>query len=84
MLLNQKYDLKETLGTGAFSEVKKAINKENGDQVAIKIIDRQKCAGKENMIQSEISILQKVKHENIVQLYELFETKDKIYLVMEL
>jgi serine/threonine protein kinase len=70
--------------SGAFSEVKKAINRENGQPFAIKIIDRKKCAGKENMIHSEINILKKVKHDNIIQLFELFETEHKIYLVMEL
>jgi serine/threonine protein kinase len=70
--------------SGAFSEVKKAINRETGAAVAIKIIDRAKCAGKEGMISSEIAILKKVEHENIIQLYELFETEAKIYLVMEM
>ncbi len=52
--------------------------------VAIKIIDRKKCVGKENMILEEINILKRVKHENIIQLFDLFESKDKIFLVMEL
>lgn len=82
--LDRNYELRETLGTGAFSEVKKAIHKETGNQFAIKVIDRKKCAGKENMIQSEISILQKVRHNNIIQLFDLYETEHKIYLVMEL
>ncbi|KAI3649885.1 hypothetical protein MP228_005517 [Amoeboaphelidium protococcarum] len=83
-LLESTYEICETLGTGAFSEVKKAIHKKTGEQYAIKIIDRSKCVGKENMIQSEINILKKVKHDNIIQLFDLFETENKIYLVMEL
>jgi calcium/calmodulin-dependent protein kinase I len=70
--------------SGAFSEVKKAVNKKTGETYAIKIIDRMKCAGKENMIVSEINILKKVKHDHIIPLYELFEAEQKIYLVMEL
>eukprot|EP00835_Amoeboradix_gromovi_P003071 NODE_191_length_15469_cov_0.243071.p3 type:complete len:604 gc:universal NODE_191_length_15469_cov_0.243071:4484-6295(+) len=80
----EEYDILETLGSGAFSEVKKAIHKETKNLVAIKIIDRAKCKGKESMIQSEIDILKKVEHPNIVKLYEIFESPDKIYLVMEL
>ena len=64
--------------------MKRAVNRTTGEEYAVKIVDRKKCAGKENMIQSEINILKKVKHEHIVQLYELFETEAKIYLVMEL
>ncbi|KAJ3047229.1 hypothetical protein HDU99_009550, partial [Rhizoclosmatium hyalinum] len=36
------------------------------------------------MIETEVSILMRVKHENIVQLYEMYEIENKIYLVMEL
>ena len=36
------------------------------------------------MIDTEISILSKVHHENIVQLYDLYQIDNKIYLVMEL
>lgn len=32
-----RYNLIRTLGTGAFSKVKLAVNTETGDQVAIKI-----------------------------------------------
>ena len=78
------YEMLQTLGTGAFSEVKKAMHKETKQLVAIKIIDRAKCKGKESMIQSEIDILKKVEHPNIVKLYDIFESPDKIYLVMEL
>eukprot|EP00834_Sanchytrium_tribonematis_P001840 NODE_48_length_31852_cov_1.054168.p7 type:complete len:605 gc:universal NODE_48_length_31852_cov_1.054168:16080-14266(-) len=79
-----QYDFLQTLGTGAFSEVKKAMHKQTKQLFAIKIIDRAKCKGKESMIQSEIEILKKVEHPNIIKLYDMFETSDKIYLVMEL
>jgi serine/threonine protein kinase len=36
------------------------------------------------MIQSEIDILKRVQHDNIIQLHELFETETKIFLVMQL
>ncbi|KAJ3091888.1 calcium calmodulin-dependent protein kinase type 1G [Quaeritorhiza haematococci] len=79
-----KYDLAETLGAGAFSEVKVAIDKATGQRYAMKIIDKAKCRGKENMIETEVKILKKVKHENIIQLYEMYEIENKIYLLMEL
>jgi len=83
-LLLDHYEILQQLGTGAFSEVKQAIHKETKKMVAIKIIDRAKCKGKESMIQSEIEILKKVEHPNIIKLYDMFESPDKIYLVMEL
>ncbi|KAJ3324347.1 calcium calmodulin-dependent protein kinase type 1G [Blyttiomyces sp. JEL0837] len=82
-LLN-KYELGETLGTGAFSEVKVATERATNNKYAIKIVDKAKCKGKESMIETEVNILMRVKHENIIQLYEMYEIDSKIYLVMEL
>jgi len=64
--------------------VKLAINKQTKEKFAVKIIDKSKCKGKENMIDTEISILSKVHHENIVRLYDLYQIDNKIYLIMEL
>jgi len=64
--------------------VKLAINKKTKEKFAVKIIDKSKCKGKENMIDTEISILSKVHHENIVRLYDLYQIDNKIYLIMEL
>ena len=61
-----------------------AINKQTKEKFAVKIIDKSKCKGKENMIDTEISILSKVHHENIVRLYDLYQIDNKIYLIMEL
>ena len=60
------------------------INKQSGEKFAIKIVDRSKCKGKEDMIETEVSILTKIDHPNIVKLYEKYEFEGKIYLVMEL
>ena len=36
-----------------------------------------------NRISREIKILKKIKHPSIVQLYEIVETDEEIYLIME-
>lgn len=36
------------------------------------------------MIETEVNILKNVKHEHIIQLYEMYEIEGKIYLIMEL
>ena len=53
-------------------------------QFALKIINKSKCKGKEQMIENEVSILRRVKHVNIIALIEEFETSEELYLVMEL
>ncbi|KAI8846103.1 kinase-like domain-containing protein [Chytridium lagenaria] len=82
--LSAKFELGDTLGTGAFSEVKIATERATGNKYAIKIVDKSKCKGKESMIETEVNILMRVRHEHIIQLYEMYEIESKIYLVMEL
>ncbi|KAJ3324240.1 hypothetical protein HDV06_000279 [Boothiomyces sp. JEL0866] len=83
-IFNAKYELRDVIGVGAFSEVRVGIERHTGNQFAIKIIDRSKCKGKEDMIETEVRVLKMIKHENIIQLYEMFEFNGKIFLVMEL
>lgn len=79
-----KYNIKELLGKGAFSEVFRVQEKDTSGEFAIKIIDKKSLKGKEEALQNEIGVLHKVKHPNIVRLKELFDDKAKLYLVMEL
>lgn len=81
-----KYEIGKTLGEGTFGKVKFAINTETGEQVAIKILDKEKIQ-KQNMgaqIKKEISIMKMVKHPNIVKLYEVLASRTKIFIVLEL
>ncbi|XP_018578858.1 calcium/calmodulin-dependent protein kinase type 1 [Anoplophora glabripennis] len=83
--LEDKYYLKELLGTGAFSVVRLAESKErSGMMYAVKIIDKKALKGKEDSLENEIKVLRRLKHPNIVQLLETFEDKSKVYLIMEL
>jgi calcium/calmodulin-dependent protein kinase I len=61
-----------------------ARERATGNKFAVKIIDKAKCKGKESMIETEVDILVRVKHENIIQLYEMYQIDNKIYLIMEL
>ncbi|XP_041836017.1 calcium/calmodulin-dependent protein kinase type 1 isoform X1 [Melanotaenia boesemani] len=82
--VKEKYDFKDTLGTGAFSEVVLAEEKRTHRLVAVKCIPKKALEGKENSIENEIAVLHKIKHPNIVSLEEIFESKSHLYLVMQL
>ncbi|XP_037925477.1 calcium/calmodulin-dependent protein kinase type 1 isoform X2 [Hermetia illucens] len=83
--IDEKFSLKELLGTGAFSEVRLAESRENPGQLfAVKIIDKKALKGKEDSLENEIKVLRRLTHPNIVQLLETYEDKTKVYLVMEL
>jgi len=69
-----------------FSIVKLGVNKKSGEKVAVKIIDKKAAATEqdEKRLKTEVEILKKVNHPNIVCLKDMFETNEKLYLVMEL
>ncbi|XP_019721797.1 serine/threonine-protein kinase DCLK1-like [Hippocampus comes] len=80
----ERYKVGRTLGSGNFAVVRECVERSTGREYALKIISKEKCRGKEHMIQSEVSILRRVKHPNIVLLIEEMDTGNDIYLVMEL
>ncbi|CAL5345162.1 unnamed protein product [Camellia sinensis] len=84
-LLLGRYEVGKFLGHGTFAKVYHARNIKTNEGVAIKIIDKEKIlkGGLIAHIKREISILRRVRHPNIVQLFEVMATKSKIYFVME-
>ena len=80
-----EFILKEKLGEGAFGSVRLGINKQTGEKVAIKILEKSKLSQYENKIKlaREIEILKKLKHPNIIQLYSVIETERQFLLIME-
>jgi len=84
--LSEHYDIKQDLGKGAFSIVKKAINKKTGEEVAIKIIDKKTATTAQDTkrLETEVTILKKVSHPNIICLKDLYEDSNELCLVMEL
>eukprot|EP00906_Rhabdomonas_costata_P026410 RCo037610 len=79
------YEMGETLGKGGFGVVRKCRNIETGVYFAAKIIDKAK-AGAAGMseIFSEVEIVSLLSHRYVISLAEVFETKEALYLVMEL
>lgn len=69
----KKFIFLETLGKGAFGKVRLAEHVLTGMKIAIKILDKEKIAKKndEITIQREIQILSALHHPNVIQLYEV-------------
>ncbi|GAB2229532.1 hypothetical protein Droror1_Dr00013778 [Drosera rotundifolia] len=84
-VLMQRYEIGRLLGQGTFAKVHHGRNIQTSMSVAIKIIDKEKVlkVGMIDQIKREISVMRLVRHPNIVQLYEVMATKNKIYFVME-
>lgn len=86
MSIRDRYEFKEELGSGAFSKVFRAINKETKEEMAVKIIDKKKASDEteKKRLETEVTILKKVKHPNIIGLRDLYDDAEYLYLVMEL
>uniref|UniRef100_A0A7N0U2N9 non-specific serine/threonine protein kinase n=1 Tax=Kalanchoe fedtschenkoi TaxID=63787 RepID=A0A7N0U2N9_KALFE len=84
-LLLGRYEMGKLLGQGTFAKVYHARNVKTEEEVAIKIIDKEKIlkGGLIAHIKREVSNLRRVRHPNIVQLFEVMATRTKIYFVME-
>uniref|UniRef100_A0A8C6TDS2 Protein serine kinase H1 n=1 Tax=Neogobius melanostomus TaxID=47308 RepID=A0A8C6TDS2_9GOBI len=78
-----KYDIKALIGRGSFSRVVRVEHKSTRQPYAIKIIETRYREGRE-VCESELCVLRRVRHTNIIQLMEVFETAERVYMVMEL
>ncbi|XP_054276428.1 NUAK family SNF1-like kinase 1 isoform X2 [Macrosteles quadrilineatus] len=83
--LKQRFDLVKKLGQGTYGKVQLGINKETGQEVAIKTIKKCKIETEADLIRirREIQIMSSVQHPNIIHIYEVFENREKMVLVME-
>ncbi|CCW66844.1 unnamed protein product [Phytomonas sp. Hart1] len=72
------------IGEGSFGRVYKARIKGSGQIVAMKLIRKKGKNEKElRNLKCEIEILTKLKHDHIITLYDAFETKDNLVVIME-
>ncbi|GJS45349.1 CBL-interacting serine/threonine-protein kinase 23-like protein [Tanacetum coccineum] len=80
-----RYELGRTLGEGTFAKVKFARNVETGENVAIKILDKEKVLKHKmiTQIKREISTMKLIRHPNVIRMYEVMASKTKIYIVLE-
>uniref|UniRef100_G3VX65 calcium/calmodulin-dependent protein kinase n=1 Tax=Sarcophilus harrisii TaxID=9305 RepID=G3VX65_SARHA len=78
-----KYDIKALIGRGSFSRVVRVEHKATKQPYAIKMIETKYREGRE-VCESELCVLRRVRHTNIIQLIEVFETQERVYMVMEL
>jgi len=81
-----QWELRQVLGEGTFSKVKLGVHVETGETCAIKIIDKVSLAKQslEEQLKREIAIMKVLRHRHVVQLYEVMQTVNHIYIVLEL
>ncbi|ELK38542.1 Myosin light chain kinase family member 4 [Myotis davidii] len=84
MAVNSLYTVSRTeiLGGGRFGQVHKCEEKATGLKLAAKIIKTRGLKDKDE-VKNEITVMNQLDHVNLIQLYDAFESKNDIVLVME-
>ncbi|CAK8683950.1 unnamed protein product [Clavelina lepadiformis] len=84
-VIEELYKFGNKLGQGSFGVVIEAENLETKERWAIKKVNKEKAGSSAiTLLEREVTILKRVKHEHIIFVEEVFETSRKMYLVMEL
>ncbi|XP_061195127.1 probable serine/threonine-protein kinase DDB_G0277165 [Saccostrea echinata] len=80
------YILGKTLGEGSFAKVRQGIHLIAHEKVAVKVVSKKALLVRDFVrknVRREAIVLQKLSHPNIIRMYEVMETENSYYLVLE-
>lgn len=79
------YGVTGLVGMGSFAEVRIGYDKSSGQQVAIKVMKKNKRDTElMRSVECEMNFISKnIDHDNIVATYDVFDTRDNLFIVME-
>ncbi|XP_062871320.1 calcium/calmodulin-dependent protein kinase IGb [Trichomycterus rosablanca] len=80
--IQEVFDILEVLGSGAFSEVYMVKERKTGNLFAMKCV--KKKSKRDVILENEIEVLRRIKHDNVVGLEDFYESQTQYYLVMQL
>jgi serine/threonine protein kinase len=81
----EQYQLTDKVGMGQFSNVKCGVSKKDGQQYAIKILNKSRLNVIERrMLKRELEIVQLVAHPNVVRFFGVHESSTHAYIISEL
>ena len=86
MLIGERYEILEKIGTGGMSDVYKALDHKLNRNVAVKVL-KQEFSENENFVSKfrvEAQAAAGLMHQNIVNVYDVGDEKGIYYIVMEL
>ncbi|KAF8786310.1 Serine/threonine kinase SAD-1 like protein [Argiope bruennichi] len=78
------YRIEKTLGKGQTGLVKLGVHCVTGKKVAVKIINREKLSESVLLkVEREIAIMKLIEHPHVLALYDVYENKKYLYLILE-
>ena len=74
------------IGQGSFASVYRALHKKTNHMIALKVYEKKnlKDSRSSEALKREIFILAMIRHENIVCLHEVIDSRTHVHLIMEL
>uniref|UniRef100_A0A8C7I475 Serine/threonine-protein kinase Chk1 n=1 Tax=Oncorhynchus kisutch TaxID=8019 RepID=A0A8C7I475_ONCKI len=79
----QDWDLIQTLGEGAYGEVRLLVNRQTGEAVAVKVIDTSQGKECSENVKKEICINKVLSHPNVVRFFGHRREGPTVYLFLE-
>lgn len=80
----KSYHVEKEIGHGSSAKVFLVYHKVTKEGFACKMIQKDETINDLKSMQTEIEILKRLRHQNIVSLYEIFESPRCVWLVLEL
>ncbi|XP_062864464.1 maternal embryonic leucine zipper kinase-like [Trichomycterus rosablanca] len=81
--LHKCYEVHKTIGSGGYATVKLGRHIRTEEPVAIKILEKKELGDELSDLRIEIEALKNLNHQHVCHLYQVMETADQIYLVLE-
>lgn len=79
-----RYEVGRIIGDGNFAVVREGVDRRTKNRFALKLIDKKRCQGKEVVLESEVQVLSRLRHPNVVKLYDVIDANSILCLVLEL
>ena len=79
---SDNYEVVKQLGKGGYGKVYEVKNKKSGEVYACKELSKLDIKDLEKF-EREINILRKIDHPNIIKIYEVYDSNNSLYIVME-
>jgi serine/threonine protein kinase len=83
-MVKETYDFEKLLGQGASGEVCLVRHRKTGQLFACKTVKKDGNMNDAQSMSTEIEIMKRVRHRHIVSMYELYETPNQLWIILEL
>jgi len=78
------YNLGKLIGEGGFAKVVVGTDSETNEKFAVKVISKQNSDDEEmEFLARELNIMKRVNHPNVIQTFDIFDSKKHLYIVLE-